>query len=206
MKIYTGTAGGCKEKIENVKRLDLGFCVSADPDKAYKNISCFVDNGAFEAWRRGLPWSENRFMALLDKFYTCGLSADFVVCPDIVMGGMDSFDFSMSWAPRLRPARLALAVQDGMDFNIIDCRVKKLFTHIFVGGSVSWKWQTAKEWGSVAHKNSMKLHIGRCGTLARLRQAVDCGADSVDSTSWIRNESWHILEEFLKPQQERLEI
>jgi hypothetical protein len=144
-----------------------------------------------------MAWSEVRFMTLLERCWKCGLSADFIVCPDIVAGGMDSLDFSWSWQKRLRPARLALAVQDGMKFDIVDHLVAKAFTHIFVGGSVDWKWETAAEWVRVAHDRKMKCHIGKVGTLKNLRLAKLYGADSVDSTSWVRNDSWHIVEEFL---------
>jgi hypothetical protein len=207
MQIYTGTIGGSEKKLSEIRRLGLGVCISSEPSKAYKDIPCFLDNGAFEAWRRGFPFSESRFLALIDKAYSCGLSIGFIVCPDIVCGGMDSFDFSMSWVKRLRPARLALAVQDGMDYSILcDSRVTSLFTHIFVGGSFEWKWQTAERWVKEAHERGLKLHIGRCGTLEKIRYADKIGADSIDSTSFARNDSWHIVEEYLRPIQTQIEI
>jgi len=201
MKLYTGTVGG--DAVEAVRRLGLGVMVSGDPTKMRElsTFYCAIDNGAYEAWRRGLPWSGDRFLRTLDKCWDTGISADFVVCPDIVGKGMDSFDFSMSWVDRLRPAHLALAVQDGMGMSIFDHNIHKKFTHIFVGGTTEWKWARAKEWVVFAHGHGMKCHIGRCGTLDNLRYADRIGADSVDSTSWARNQSWHIVEEYLHPLQ-----
>jgi hypothetical protein len=201
--IYTGTPGGSKEKLAHITRLGLGVAISAEPSKEYKKLPCFIDNGAYEAWLRGMPWSSVRFLDLLERSWKCGISADFVVCPDIVCGGVDSLSFSLRWAEKLRPARLALAVQDGMDFNVVN-EIPSYFTHIFVGGSVDWKWQNAETWVHIAHTHKMKCHIGKVGTVMRLNYAKSIGADSVDSTSWVQNDSWHILEEFLNPGQENL--
>lgn len=202
MKIYTGTPGGSEEKLSNIIRLGIGLCISTQPNKKYKKIPCFIDNGAYESWRRGMPWSEERFLYLLERCWSCGLSADFIVAPDIVAGGLDSLDFSLSWFKRLRPSKIALAVQDGMTTGDILGIGKKYFdliSVIFVGGTVEWKWKTAKQWVDFAHANSKKCHIGKCGTIDKLNYAKEIGADSVDSTSWCRNDSWYIVSEFLNP-------
>lgn len=195
MKLYTGACGG--EKKDHCMRLGVGFMLSGVTTKTLcKGIPCAIDNGAYEAWRRGLPWLESRFMRLLENCWNKGVTADFIVAPDIVAGGMDSMDFSLSWVDRLRPARLALAVQDGIKFESIGRSVANQFAVLFVGGTADWKWQTAAQWVRTAHDHGMKCHIGRVGTLARLQYAKQIGADSVDSTSWARNGSWHILERF----------
>ena len=148
-----------------------------------------------------MPWSKLRFYDLLERCWKNGINADFIVCPDIVAGGLKSLEHSMKWADNLQPARLALAVQDGMTTSNVDRNDLSQFTHIFVGGSLKFKWETAKQWVKYAHSKGLKCHIGRCGTLDRLKYAKKIGADSVDSTSWVRNKSWHIVEEFLKPSQ-----
>jgi hypothetical protein len=178
-----------------MQKRNIGIMLSSEASKAWHGFPCALDNGAFESWRRGFPWSEQRFMAMLEKAWSAGLSLDFVVCPDIVAGGKESLEFSLEWRKRLRPARLALAVQDGMPFSVVNHLIARWFTHIFVGGSTEWKWDTAAEWVRIAHERDMKCHIGRCGTLDRLRYAKQIGADSVDSTSFVRNESWHIIDE-----------
>ena len=57
-----------------------------------------------------------------------------------------------------------------------------------------------------AHDNGMKCHIGQVGKLEYLELANELGADSVDSTSWVRNKSWHIIEQFRNRRQGRLEL
>ena len=63
---------------------------------------------------------------------------------------------------------------------------------------MEWKWKTAAQWVKLAHEKGMKCHIGRCGTLDKLIYADEIGADSVDSTSFVRNESWVIIDEYRK--------
>ena len=201
MQIYTGTCKGSKAKLEAIASHGLGMCVSSECEKSYKGFPIFIDNGAYEAFRRGMPWSEARFYKLLDRCWDCGIICDFIVCPDIMCAGLKSLEHSMKWSEKLQPARLALAVQDGMAISNVDRNDLSQFTHIFVGGSLKFKWETAKQWVKYAHSKGLKCHIGRCGTLDRLKYAKKIGADSVDSTSWVRNKSWHIVEEFLKPSQ-----
>jgi len=142
---------------------------------------------------------EDVFMSSISEAYSVGLKLDFIACPDIVAGGVESLEFSMEWAEgRLRTARnLALVVQDGMTTRDVS-RFLPLpqFSHIFIGGTKEWKWPVAGEWCDFAHKNRKKAHIGQCGRLEYLRAAKRVGADSVDSTSFVRNQSWEIIDEF----------
>lgn len=202
MFIYTGTAAG--EHFDKIKELGLGIMVSSSvtwsPRKDYVQVPCAMDNGAFQFWRRGFPFMADVFRRTIAKAYEVGLSFDFIVCPDLVAGGMDSLDFSMEWARgELRSVpRLALAVQDGMTpKDLTPGYHLRRFSHLFVGGTVEWKWRTAQEWIDYAHEHGKKCHIGQVGTLERLRAADRMGADSVDSTSIVRNQSWEIVEQFL---------
>ena len=139
------------------------------------------------------------FRAQLVSCHRAGISVDFIVCPDIVQGGDRSLEFSMTWATGelLTAPRLALVVQYGMTRESVCYQhPENWFTHLFVGGSVEWKWRTARSWVNLAHSLGLKCHIGQVGTLARLRTAESLGADSVDSTSFSRNDSWHIIEEY----------
>ena len=201
MKIYTGNADG--ESLDKVEEMGLGIMVASSatwpPRKSYSRVPCALDNGAFQCSRRGFPFMESVFLATLDKAYEVGLRLDFIVCPDIVGGGKRSLDFSLTWATgRLATApMLALAVQDGMEpDSLIEFRVQDSFSHIFIGGSIEWKWKTVDAWVDFAHERGMKAHIGQAGRLQHLIAADRSGADSVDSTSLVRNQSWHIIEEF----------
>ena len=144
---------------------------------------------------------EKVFLDTLEASYTAGLKLDFIVCPDIVAGGEESLGFSVKWATGrlLGTPRLALVVQDGMTEQMVDAYVLSLFTHIFIGGTVEWKWKTADSWVKFAHKNNKKCHIGQVGRLQYLKFAEHIQTDSVDSTSFAVNDSWHIIEQFRNP-------
>jgi hypothetical protein len=201
--IFTSNTDG--KGLEKVKSLGMGIMIASSgswngQNKGWKEVPCALDNGAFQCWRRGFPFMADVFREAIDKSYATGLSLEFIVAPDIVAGGKASLEFSMEWAHgELKTApRLALAVQDGMTpKDIIYSDAQHRFSHIFVGGTLEWKWNTAQEWVAFAHDHGMKAHIGRCGQLHHLRRAQEIGADSVDSASIVRNQSWHIVEEFL---------
>ncbi|NIQ97051.1 MAG: hypothetical protein GWN87_24905 [Desulfuromonadales bacterium] len=187
MQIYTGQTTG--RKLEMIKKYELGICLSSAPDsrpnRAHGSVPCFLDNGAFACWRRGYPFQRNVFLTTLEKAYKAAINLDFIVCPDIVAGGLMSLKFSMTWAKNklIGTPNLALAVQDDMtpgDLDLWD--VERYFTYIFVGGTTEWKWATAPTWKEYADAKKMKIHIGRCGTLDRLKYAKKLGVTSVDST------------------------
>jgi hypothetical protein len=170
------------------------------PTKDFRGIPCALDNGAFTCWEKGYPFQGDLFLRTIAKAYACGIELDFIVCPDIVAGGTRSLRYSLDWAiGSLQTApRLALAVQDGMGFQAVtDAIMGRNFTHIFVGGTIQWKWEKAEGWISLARANGLKCHIGRCGNLDLLLRAQNLGADSVDSTNFSRHGSWGVIKEFL---------
>ena len=179
MKIYTAHAGG--EKLRKVVEYDLGILASPGRTcKGYKQagIQTAIDNGAWSSKQRGFPFMSDVFRDHLRDAFKNGINPEFIVCPDIVAGGLASLDFSMDWATgELQGARLALAVQDGMKPGHIDSYMLKHFTHIFVGGSVEWKWKTVEQWVEFAHSNDKKIHVGRVGTLDKLLYCESLGVD-----------------------------
>ena len=201
MKIYTGNPCGNAKYIALLKKQDVGVMLSVGKNgrsiKQLKDIDVAVDNGAFQSYVRGFPFLSDLFWKLLHDTYLAGANPDFIVCPDIVAGGKQSLSFSLDWAKNkiIGCSRLALAVQDGMETTDIRSYERQFFSWIFVGGTVEWKWRNAEKWVKFAHDNNMKCHIGRCGTIEKLRTAKKIGADSVDSTSILRNNRWDILEE-----------
>src|SRR5262249_44400269 len=56
-----------------------------------------IDNGAWTAHVKGLPFDGEAFTGLLDRL---AAAADFIVIPDIVAGGLASLAFSLSWRAR----------------------------------------------------------------------------------------------------------
>ena len=202
MKIYTGNSYGIK--LDKVKEYGLGIMISSSPTfspvKEFSQVPCALDNGAFVAYKKGYPFPEKVFLNTLDKCYKLNIPLDFIVCPDIIAGGEKSLNFSIEWATgRLKTApSLALVVQDGMTAHMIDAYVLSLFECIFVGGTVEWKWKTADGWVKFAHASNKKCHIGQVGQKRYLSFAKHIQADSVDSTSIARNDSWLVVEEYKK--------
>ena len=198
MKIYTGQTSG--DTLQKVIELKMGVMISSSPVSIpHKDLSktfCALDNGAFSCYRKGYPFMEDVFLKTLSDAYKKNIALDFIVCPDIIAEGMQSLNFSKQWANnQLKTApSLALAVQDGVTPETIGDISR--FSYIFVGGSKEWKWETAKTWVEFAHANEKKCHIGQCGRVEYLLRAYELNADSVDSTSWVVNKSFHIVEQF----------
>jgi hypothetical protein len=141
------------------------------------------DNGAFKDWTAGKEFDEARYNKDLDYLHLhAKASPDFMVVPDKVAGGLESLKFSLSWVDRLRRfgRPLYLVVQDGMGIADVGPELEP-FAGIFVGGTLKWKLQTARDWIRYAHVYRLKCHIGRMGTEKRVRAALRWGADSIDS-------------------------
>lgn len=202
MIVYTGNCYG--DDIEEVRKRDMGIlvCTSTKPsaDKKWHDLPCAQDNGAFRAWERGFQFNEKAFLSQLDACWEANLTLNWIVCPDLVARGMESLTYSLTWSDRLPGARLAFAVQDGMTpVRLAKERLERRFCCLFIGGTVEWKWATAEQWAQFAKERGMQLHIGRCGRLEYLRRAEALGADSCDSASFVRNNSWHIIDEWRHP-------
>ena len=116
------------------------------------------------------------------KFRDSDISApDFLVVPDLVAGGMDSLEFSLSWVKELQGvAPLYLAVQDGMGAYSVAPHIAQ-FDGVFIGGTLKWKMRTGEEWVAFAHHYGKPCHIGRVGTAKRALWAMEIAADSIDS-------------------------
>lgn len=208
LKIYSGITFG--KKLGTIKGLNVGIMISSVYDTGFikpclKETFCALDNGAFADYAKGLnyPFDEHRFLQTLSKCCQLEIPLDFIVVPDRVGGGLKSLDFSLMWAERLIGGRLALVLQDGMEEKHLTDDILEKFQVLFVGGTLKWKWATAKSWATFAHSKNKKLHIGRVGRLNLIQQSAEF-ADSVDSTSIVRNESYHIIEEFQNPKQFQL--
>jgi hypothetical protein len=196
MKIYLGNSG-CTWKIE--EKLDKGYGVMiSSPSsmrKYYHQTFCALDNGAYSAWTKGYGFDEYLFLKQLSMCIQKKLKLDFVVSPDIVAGGVESVYFSIDWARRLVGHPLYFAVQDGMQPEHVNPTLH-MFKGIFIGGTLKWKLETGQMWVEWAHSHQKPCHIGRVGTFENLRWAKQIGADSVDSTTFTRNDTMHIIEHF----------
>ena len=138
------------------------------------------DNGAFEAWKKGETFREDKFLRRLDVALKVPSDPIVACCPDIVAGGLRSLEFSVWWLERLPMGwPWYLAVQDGMTHDDV-LGVAHLFAGIFLGGTDKFKL-TAYGWSRLAHFADKKFHYGRAGTLRKLAHAHAVEADSVDS-------------------------
>lgn len=144
-----------------------------------------LDNGAWTDYRTGRDFDSDRFQTLVDAL---GWTADFVVAPDIVAGGLNSLRLSLCWlAPLLVRTKLVLVpVQDGMGPQDLVNVVMPKRVGIFLGGSTEWKLATMRQWGEFCAARGVYYHVGRVNTLKRIRLAHFAGADSIDGSSATR--------------------
>lgn len=142
-----------------------------------------IDNGAWGASVSGTEFPAEPFSRLLER----APLADFVVLPDVVGGGYESLEFSMSWLNEVRkhrPRRVLLPVQDGMEVErISDVLRANPDMGLFLGGSTEWKLATMYQWGMLAAAARRYYHVGRVNTARRIRLAAEAGASSFDGTS-----------------------
>lgn len=139
-----------------------------------------LDNGAYRAFLRGQSLDVDAFAKSVDRF---GENAQFVVLPDIVCGGAESLDLSLSWLNRLAdlPTRKLIAVQDGHDWNSVASFVAD-DVGIFLGGSTEWKLMTMPYWGARCRASGIYLHVGRVNSVKRVRMCLASGANSFDGS------------------------
>ncbi|QKR98273.1 hypothetical protein F9288_00345 [Sphingomonas sp. CL5.1] len=143
-----------------------------------------LDNGAWTAFQRGEPFDTAAFERAVARL---GPDADWIVVPDIVMGGLASLRFSRRWLHRLRQRRalrettFLIAVQNDMEPR----HVRRLVgprTGIFVGGNTPWKLTTMAMWARLAHDHGAICHVGRVNSARRIRLCAAAGADSFDGS------------------------
>jgi hypothetical protein len=176
---------GTIRNIDALREAGWRLLITPSKPKPPEGFRFGIDNGAWGAYASGTSFDERAFKRLTERY---GSIADWVVIPDIVAGGEQSFDFSRSWMPYLKSLRmLLLPVQDGMNpqgvgpFLRDHCNVG-----LFLGGSTEWKLREMCVWGAVAHTFGRHYHIGRVNTRRRIRLAHEAGADSFDGTSATR--------------------
>ena len=143
-----------------------------------------LDNGAWSAFQQDRAFDTDAFLRAVDLV---GEHADWIVLPDIVLGGQRSLDLSLSWLDKLKgiPTRLLIAVQNGMQPDDVRCYLNPM-VGLFVGGDTAWKESTCETWGSLARRRNCYLHVGRVNSQRRIGICAAAGADSFDGTSVTR--------------------
>jgi hypothetical protein len=158
-----------------------------------------LDNGAFPAHTKGVPWDEAAWLELLRWAQWSGQAPLWVLVPDVVGDRQATLD---SWARyeeevRERGFRPAFAVQDGMTFA--DAPGDAV---LFLGGSTDWKLGAIEPW---CRAFPGRVHVGRVNTLDRLLLCWRAGAISVDGTGWFHRGQKAQLQKLLREIQTRRE-
>jgi hypothetical protein len=160
----------------------LGHLYSPDGFRGpYPWLPFALDNGAFPAYTKGVPWNEEAYRKLLARVAAQQQAPLWILAPDVVADRDATLRSWERWAPELRTFGwpLAFAVQDGMTVgDVPDADV------IFVGGSTEWKRETMAMWGA----NFARVHVGRINTEKWLWRCVEIGAESCDGTGWFRGD------------------
>lgn len=156
-----------------------------------------LDNGAYRAFKRGEPWDVDAFVGRVAQLDTMPRDPDFVVLPDCVASPERTRERSEQWAGVIH-APTAYAVQDGCDpEDAVDFADRVEAVALFVGGTVRWKRTHAEEVATAAHDHGLRCHIGRPNDLT---WAKAIGADSVDTSTIVRDGAWHKLEQLEQQQ------
>lgn len=143
------------------------------------------DNGAYVDWKKGRTFDDAGYARRLSLVATLAPPPEWIVCPDIVAGGLESLAFSLNWRRRLESEypdlRCYLALQDGMTPDCVRPHLPR-FHGLFVGGTTRWKVSTGRTWVELAHAHDLPCHIGRVGSKRRSMWARAIEADSIDSS------------------------
>lgn len=198
MKIYHGEPGApdlqrCRESAPS---FDHGMMMASSLTN--KDEPWALDNGAFVCWNRGEHWLTSgraeAFVRQVKRIHEKPRQPDFVVLPDVVADAEQTVRRSEQWATIIREEfgltnlPLYVACQNGMGLAWVIALAGRVNADgIFVGGDMDYKQSMVPK----LVETDYTVHIGRPGSLV---WANHVGADSVDSTSIVRNNAWHRLE------------
>ena len=172
---------GTRKNLKALRDAGWRLLVSAASCLRSEGFQFALDNGAWSAFQKGQPFDERAFSKALLKL---GGEADWVVVPDIVMGGQASLDLSLRWLPLVKEAtaRSLIAVQDGFSLADIEPLLGPT-VGVFVGGSTEWKEQTMSDWAKLCVSKQAWCHVGRVNSRRRINLCLSAGANSFDGTS-----------------------
>jgi hypothetical protein len=140
-----------------------------------------LDNGAYGAWKKGVPWCPDDWMELLAEAHRYCLPK-WAIVPDVVTNREATIESWHRWQPVLAEEYpnlpLAMAVQDGMTPSDVPPEAN----WIFVGGDDPWKMRSVPMW---VEAFPGRVHVGRVNTKKRLWECDRAGVSSVDGTGWL---------------------
>lgn len=178
--LFTGSSG--KTLMKRILANGWGRLFAAEKPRPFPDERWALDNGVFGAWKRSEAWQASAFLRAVEQSAAFH-PPELAVLPDIIGGGVASIAHSMRWLAVLPPMPWYLAVQDGMTVADVEPILPQL-SGLFLGGTDDFK-ATAPSWCQLAHAHGKRFHYARVSTENRLRAALDCGADSADSSQML---------------------
>jgi len=140
-----------------------------------------LDNWAFSAFKRGVPWSAEAYLTFCDRYADFDQPPMWAVMPDVVADREGTLYNWQQWSRFMRRRygwKQAFAVQDGMT----ERDVPGTADVIFVGGTMEWKLRTLPSWCRIFGR----VHAARINRVDLLWRCDELGCESVDGTGW-----WH---------------
>ncbi|XHS02655.1 hypothetical protein ACFB49_42750 [Sphingomonas sp. DBB INV C78] len=183
---------GTRRNLKALRQAGWRLMVSARGVLRTEGFPYALDNGAWTAFQRNEEFDVPAFERAVKLL---GAGADWIVLPDIVMGGLASLEMSLGWLRKLRKlrrrvalrsARFVIAVQNGMEAPAVVRRISRWLSDrvgIFVGGDTEWKLATMAMWARLARGKGAICHVGRVNTVNRICKCEAAGVDSFDGSS-----------------------
>ena len=188
---------GTKRNLAALREAGWGLFVAAAGVHRHEGFRFWAENSAYTWGQRGLPFQVEPWQRLLDSHGRDPL-CEGIVAPDIVCGGAESLELTLSWLERLLDygPRVYLPVQPGIAprevAGLLGERVG-----LFVGGDSEWKEATCASWARLAHEHGARCHVGRVNSRRRLLLCKAAGVDSFDGSGPSRFEVvLHEMERF----------
>lgn len=171
---------GTRKNLDALRAAGWRLMISPEGVQRDEGFRYCLDNGAWTAFQQKRPWDDRKFISTLCRF---GSRADFVVAPDVVMGGLDSLVLSRSWLGCcMSECRIVLiAVQNGMTPDDVRPWLGQR-VGVFVGGDTPWKERTMGTWAALARECGTVCHVGRVNSQRRARLCQHAGVDSFDGS------------------------
>jgi hypothetical protein len=148
-----------------------------------------LDNGVYNGNFHPGAWSDGLSLAQ----YRMSNAPDFVVLPDVWQdwkATKQRHEIYAQWVPDDWPIA-AVAQPGGSVEDVVRFAVDIGAETLFIGGGREYRLKYADQLVMTAHDYGLRAHIGQPGS--SLSWAQDVGADSVDTTSIVRNGYWDRL-------------
>lgn len=150
-----------------------------------------LDNGAFNCYTKNKPWDATLFLRRLNQIPQKEHNLDWVVLPDVVTDPRATYRRAKEWASWIEYPT-TYPCQDGVSADrAVDIAEELGCVGLFIGGTIAWKRDVAAEFVEAAHENDLLAHIARPTDPTWVEGT---GADSIDTTTFVRNQSWGKLQ------------